>query len=164
MLGELFTRKSLIGFIVKISGVVVIAWGIIQGFIVLAEYSLEFGGIPMVVLVSFFAPTIVGLLIIGFGEVIDLLQELVDHGKPQVGLEKSSVEKDSPSILPTIPLFDEADLREFYSNKDIEIDTIKPTKRRDLFIVEANGKTDYVELGGFSPRILSEQEVKDFLE
>jgi len=78
MLGELFTRKSLIGFIIKISGVVVIAWGIIQGFLVLAEFSIEYGEIPMTALAGFFTPTIMGLLIIGFGEVIDLLQELVD--------------------------------------------------------------------------------------
>lgn len=157
MLGELFTRKSLIGFIIKISGVVVIAWGIIQGFLVLTELSLEYDEVPLVTLTAFFTPTIAGLLIIGFGEVIDLLQELVDKGKPKV-------EKAAPPIRPTVPLFDEADLREFYLKKDIKIDTIKPTKNRDLFIVEANGKTDYVELGGFSPRILSEQEVKDFLE
>jgi len=164
MLGELFTRKSLIGFILKISGVVVIAWGIIQGFIVLAELSLEYGEIPMTALAGFFTPTIMGLLIIGFGEVIDLLQDLVDKGKPKVEKEKAKIEKASPPIRPTVPFFDEADLREFYLNKDIKIDTIKPTKNRDLFIVEANGNTDYVELGGFSPRILSEQEVKDFLE
>ena len=164
MLGELFTRKSLIGFIIKISGVVVIAWGIIQGFLVLTEFSLEYGEVPLVTLTAFFMPTIAGLLIIGFGEIIDLLQELVDKGKPKVEKEKSKIEKDNPPIRPTVPFFDEADLREFYLDKDIKIDKIKPTKNRDLFIVEANGKTDYVELGGFSPRILSEQEVKDFLE
>ena len=157
MLEELFTRKNLIGFILKISGVIVMVWGLIQGFVVLTEFSSEYGEIPMVALTAIFTPIVIGLLIIGFGEVIDLLQELVDKGKPKV-------EKDRPSISSTIPLFDEADLRNFYSNKDIEINTIKPTKRRDLFIVEANGKTEYVELGGFLPRVLSEQEVQEYLE
>lgn len=159
MIKELFKRNNIIGFILKISGVVVMAWGLIQGFVVLAEFSSEYGEIPMVALTAFFTPIIAGLLIIGFGEVIDLLQSLVDKGKP-----KPEIGKKKPSTTSTIPLFDEADLREFYSNKEIEIDTIEPTKRRDLFIVKANGKTEYVELGGFSPRVLSEQEVQVFLE
>ena len=161
---ELFRRNNIIGFILKVSGVVVMVWGVIQGFVILAEFSSEYGEIPIVALTAIFTPIVAGLLIIGFGEVIDLLQSLVDKGKPKFEKGKSKIENDSPSILPTIPLFDEADLREFYSNKAIEIDTIEPTKRRDLFIVEANGKTDYVELGGFSPRILSEKEVQEFLE
>ena len=157
MLEKLFKRKNLIGFLLKISGVIVMVWGVIQGFVILAEYSSEYGEIPMVALTAFFTPIITGLVIIGFGEVIDLLQELADKGKLEV-------ENDSPSILPTIPLFDEADLREFYSKKEMAIDTIEPTKRRDLFAVVAEGKTEYVELGGFSPRVLSEEEVKEFLE
>lgn len=154
---ELFRRNNIIGFILKVSGVVVMVWGVIQGFVILAEFSSEYGELPMVALTAIFTPIVAGLVIIGFGEVIDLLQELADKGKPEV-------EKIRPSISQTIPLFDEADLREFYSNQDIEIDTIKATKRRDLFIVEAAGKTEYVELGGFSPRVLSEQEVQEFLE
>ena len=157
MSGELFKRKNIMGFILKISGVVVMVWGVIQGFVILAELSSEYGELPMVALTAIFTPIVAGLVIIGFGELIDLLQELADKGKPEV-------EKIRPPISQTIPLFDEADLREFYSNKDIEIDTIKTTNRRDLFIVEANGKTEYVELGGFTPRILSEQEVQELLE
>lgn len=77
MSGELFKRNNLMGFILKVSGVVV-----------LAEYSSEYGEIPMVALTAFFIPIIAGLLIIGFGEVIDLLQSLVDKGKPKPEIEK----------------------------------------------------------------------------
>lgn len=157
MIEELFERNNIMGFILKITGLVVIIWGIIQGFIALAEFSSEYDEVPILVLTVFLKPIILGLLIIGLGEALDLLQELVDKGKP-----KPEVKKHTASILPKIPLYDEADLREYYSNKGMEIDTIKPTKRRDVFVVEANGKKEYIELGGFSPRELSEQEVQEY--
>ncbi len=159
MLEDLFTRKNIIGFLLKISGAIVMVWGVFQGFIVIAEFSSEYGEIPLVAITAFFTPILMGLVIIGFGEVIDLLQQLADKGKP-----KATPKKESAPPSHTIPLFDEADLKAFYSSKGIEINTITATKRRDIFIVESNGKVDYVELGGFSPRILSEDEVEEFME
>lgn len=163
MLEELFTRKNFIGLLLKISGVIVMVWGVFQGFIILAEFSTEYGEIPIVALTAFFTPILMGLVIIGFGEVLDLLQELADKGKPKAELEKSRSKKDSAPLPQTIPLFDEADLKAFYLGKGIKIETITATKRRDVFVVESNGKVDYVELGGFSPRILSESEVEEFM-
>ena len=37
MLNNLFTRQSLIGYIIKIAGVVVMAWGLIQGIFSLVD-------------------------------------------------------------------------------------------------------------------------------
>jgi hypothetical protein len=161
---ELFDRTNLIGFILKVAGVVVISWSFILGIVVLADYAAEFGDIPIVLaLTTFFTPTLIGILIIGFGEVIDLLQELADKGKPK------KIENDNTAEAPgvhefqsvqKVPFYAEAEIKDYYKEKNIEVGAIHRTNKSDIFSVEVDGKTEYIELSGFKPRILTDAEVE----
>jgi hypothetical protein len=128
---ELFDRTNLIGFILKVAGVVVISWSFILG--------------------------------IGFVEVIDLLQELADKGKPK------KIENDNTAEAPgvhefqsvqKVPFYAEAEIKDYYKEKNIEVGAIHRTNKSDIFSVEVDGKTEYIELSGFKPRILTDAEVE----
>jgi len=153
-MSDLFERHSLIGFILKITGVVVIAWGIIEGFIVFAEFSSGYGQIPIVALKIFATPIVIGLLIIGFGEVIDLLQRLLNGDKSKAisneGLKKRN-----------IPFFAEQEIKGLYPNKEL---AITPTHDRAIFQVGVDDRKEYIEVGGNSPRILTEAEAEKYIE
>ncbi|WP_210471360.1 hypothetical protein [Sporosarcina sp. 6E9] len=137
------------GVIIKVVGVIVIVWGFMQGVAYLPEYVRDFG---MMGLTTIFAPMVSGLLIYGFGEVIDLLQQLVDKGKPK--------EEEHSVVVPSVPFYAESEIKDYYKEKKIEIGAIQLTNKSDIFSVEVDGKTEYVELTGFKPKVLSEEEVE----
>jgi hypothetical protein len=152
-------RTNLMGFILKVAGIVVIVWGVIHGVAFLAEYAMEFGDISIFALTTFFTPTLIGLLIIGFGEVIDLLQELAHKGKAKVENNNASEVPVIP-IAQKVPFYAEAEIKDYYNEMKMEIGTIQRTNKSDIFSVEVDGKTEYIELSGFKPKVLSEEEVE----
>lgn len=158
MLRKIFTRKNSVGFILKITGLLVVVHGLISGIVINATMAREFGEVTFIPLSVFFKPIIIGILIIGFGEFIDLLQEIADKGKPTPEKKEAPIQLEIP--IPKIPLYAEAEINEFYSNKNMKVNAIEPTKKRDLFIVKVDSQTEYIELGGFSPEILSEKEAQ----
>ncbi|QUW20545.1 hypothetical protein JSQ81_11815 [Sporosarcina sp. Marseille-Q4063] len=159
---KFFGRTNLMGFILKVAGVVVIVWGFIYGVAILVEYAAEFGDISVIdALTTLFKPTLIGLLIIGFGEVIDLLQELADKGKPK------DVENANTSEAPGVQgiqnvqkVYAEMEIKNYYKNKNMEVGAIHGTNKSDIFSVEVDGKTEYIELSGFKPRVLTDAEVE----
>lgn len=164
MILNYFKRYNVIAFILKIIGVIVIAWGIISGIVFLATVSNEYGGGPPIGAWSvFFSPILVGFLIIGFGEIIDLLQRIFDQNKPE-GEKMAWPTEPEESNLPdrSISLQAEREIKEFYAKKTLEIEQISPTNDPDVFVVKANGEVQYIELGGFSPRLLPEQEAEKY--
>jgi hypothetical protein len=159
---KLFDRMNLMGFILKVAGVVVISWGVIHGIAFLGEYAMEFDSISIAALTTFFTPIVTGLLIIGFGEVIDLLQELSDKAKPKVENNNVSV---VPGVQVTpidkeVPFYAEAEIKDYYKEKNIEVRAIHRTNNSDIFSVEVNSKTEYIELSGFKPRVLTDAAVE----
>ncbi|WP_172370357.1 hypothetical protein [Sporosarcina jiandibaonis] len=157
---KLFDRTNLMGFILKVAGVIVISWGVIHGVAFLGEYAMEFGSISIIALTTFFTPTLIGLLIIGFGEVIDLLQELADKGKPKVENNNAS-EVPGAQVTPIdkkVPFYAETEIKDFYKEK--KIGAIHTTNKSDIFSVEVDGKTEYIELSGFKPKVLTKEEAE----
>lgn len=159
-MGELFAKRTGIGFSLKVVGLAVIAWGIIQGFV----FIMTFGGVFSngIGIGSFLYPiftySIYGILIIGFGEVIDLLQKIHDQNDPKAQALQS-IEDNSVTIAnASIPLSIAQEIKDYYSNKNIWADSISPTKTSNIFIIKINGRTEYIELGGLTPKILSEEE------
>ncbi|MCZ2259119.1 hypothetical protein [Sporosarcina sp. G11-34] len=161
MLLDHFKRNNLIALILKIMGLIVIAWGILSGIVFLVSvYDEYMGELPIGVWSVFFTPILVGFLIIGFGEVIDLLQRIFNQNEPAEKKLSLSEEPEKPNQPnqphPLVPWQAEQEIREFYVKKGVEVDRITATKDQDIFVVEANGKVERIELGGFSPKILSE--------
>ena len=121
------------------------------------QLSNEYYEIVFPNLSLFYVPIIYGALFIGFGEVIDLLQEFVDKDKP-----KPEIQEEQKLVhYSKVPFYVEQELKAFYSNKNLEIDTINPTRNRDVFAVEVEGRTEYIEI--YSLRILSEKEASKYL-
>lgn len=166
---ELFVRRTLIGFTLKVIGLVVIGWGIIQAFIVLNSFSQPFpnemgmienvGGIGFGGFLTIVATNAVyGILIIGFGEVIDLLQKIHDKNEP-----KMTIESNLPVPTSSVPIGAQKEMNEFYTKMNMKIEWMLPTKSRDVFMVKVDGRSEYIDLGDHSPRQLSEEEAEKYL-
>lgn len=166
----LFEKRSLIGFIIKIIGLVIIGWGFLQGLIISAQFSQhgmdEWGmggsggsGLSSF-LAIFFVNAVYGVLVIGFGEVIDLLQRIHDQNGP--GKPIASTVPASASVG-SIPFDVEVGIKAFYTKMNLEIEEVLPTKHRDVFIVKVADRTEYIEIGGLSPQLLSEKEAEKYL-
>ncbi len=112
-----------------------------------------FGGFLSIV----FTHAIYGILIIGFGEVIDLLQKIYDQKSP-----KSVPSATTGSVSP-IPWSSEQDIKAFDAKMNMTVSSISPTKNRNIFSVNVDGRTENIELGGLSPRLLSEEEATRYL-
>lgn len=164
---ELFVKRTLIGFILKVAGLVVISWGIIYAFILQVSFSQPVldgmsmietvGGIGFIGFMTILATyAIYGILLIGFGEVIDLLRRIHDLKVQALPALKNNSQT---SAIEPIPLLAEQKLKEFYSDQNIWIDSISPTKNRNVFIVKGNGRTEYIELGEATPKVLTEEEI-----
>ena len=91
---ELFVKHNSIGFIIKIVGLVVLVWGFFQGILISTQFTQQnmgewevagpVGGFSLFSFLSIlFTHAIYGILIIGFGEVIDLLQKIYDQKSPK---------------------------------------------------------------------------------
>ncbi len=156
----LFTKRTLIGFLLKIVGLVVVAWGIIQGFIFIFSFGESFSsGIGIFsFLNTIFTYSICGILIIGFGEVIDLLQKIHDQNDPKAQALQAMEDNSHPFANVPIPLSAEQEIKEFYSHQNIWVDSISPTKGHTVFGVKVNGHTEYIELGELTPKILTGEE------
>lgn len=158
-MNELFIRRNLIAFILKMTGLVIIGWGVIAGFLVLSEYNSDYGYVPLLAITTVFTPFVVGILFIGFGELIDLVQKIAE-GKQVT----SPPNEESVPIAPTstIPFYAEQELKAFYSNQNEEVHLIESTTERDVFKVTVKERTEYVEIGGFKPNILTKEEAIRF--
>lgn len=159
---ELFQRHNLVGFSLKILGLIVIGWGIISGFIIITDYQNDYGYVPILALTTFFTPILIGLLIIGFGELIDLVHKIV-YGKNPTPSDATQEEEQSISP-PTIPFYAEQEITTFYTNQNEQVERITPTTARDVFKVTVNDRIEYVEVGGFTPKVLTEEEAERFTQ
>lgn len=174
-LKEIFVRRNVVGFIIKVIGLIIIGWGFIQGLVVSAQVSqhnmvgmgewgmtnqLDGSGFLSFLSVVF-SSAIYGILVIGFGEVIDLLQKINDQNGPKA--LTSVMPKFEPVPVKPVPLSAEQQIKEFYSKMNIEVESIAQTKHRDVFMVKVDGRAEYIELRGHSPQLLSEEEAEKYL-
>ena len=157
---ELFVRRTLIGFVLKVVGLIAISWGILQGFLLLVQLSYSFpNGMGFISLGSVVVPSaIYGVVFIGLGEVIDLLQKIHDQNDPKVQASQAAEKELRASAIAPVPFYAEKEIKEFYSNQNVWVDHILPTKAKDIFIVITKGRTTYIELDGLVPKTLSEDE------
>ncbi|WP_203248381.1 hypothetical protein [Sporosarcina beigongshangi] len=172
---EVFVRRNLVGFVIKVIGLIMIGWGFIQGLIVSVQVSQhnmvgmdewgmanQFDGSGLWSFLSVvFSTTIYGILVIGFGEVIDLLQKINDQNEPRA--VTSVMPELKPVPVNSIPLSAEQQLKEFYSKMNVKIESIAPTKHRDVFVVTLDDREEYIELRGHSTQLLSEEEAGKYL-
>lgn len=180
-MNNLFIRQSFIGYIIKIAGVVVIGWGVIQGIVSLVmmaqmggSYMNEWGeinyasGMTGAALFAFLGVVgshfLYGVLIIGFGEIIDTLQKIYFTMNPKAKQqwEEEKKEKEIAAFDEEVPFWVEQEVKGFYEKQQLNVQSIKKTSDPYIFKVSVDERVEYMEVGNFEPRILSEEEAAKF--
>lgn len=180
MVKKLFIKQSLMGYALKIAGLVVMAWGVIQGIFSLVmmaqmgghmmnewgeiQYSSGMTGATLFAFVGIVATHFLyGLLVIGFGEVIDLLQKIYFRLHPeaeQEWMEEQKEQEERNTTYPDgdVPFWVRSDLKPFYEKKELAIKSIEKTEDPYVFKVNLEDRSEYVAMGNEGPRILSDEE------
>ena len=160
-------KKNIIHYILFITGIVVIFTGFVisvsnggtESFNEFDEISNTFS---FSILFSILFPyVVIGIVLIGLSEVVNLLQKLVNHfiGIPEKvePVFNDLVEnKDNEEVS----LATKVEINMFYEEKSLQIDEIRPTKLEDFYIVIRGNDKDLLELGGFHPIIVSNERLE----
>ncbi|QTD39967.1 hypothetical protein [Sporosarcina sp. Te-1] len=175
-----FKQRSIIGNLIKIAGIVVMGWGLIQAMIFLATTSgmggqifNEFGeavyvnsSISDLSLYGFIhiigKHVLYGILIIGFGEVIDLLQDIYFRLDPKAKEAWEQKQEERQKFFNEIPLWVEQDITAFYKDEGETVESVQVTTDRNVYEVKVNGRVEFVEVSGFKPRVLLEEEARKY--
>ncbi|MGM0835451.1 MAG: hypothetical protein ACQEV7_04800 [Bacillota bacterium] len=143
--------ENKVGGILRIIGYGIIIIGFIFAVQVISETEIFRLGVAL-----FFKMFVTGMVFIGFAEVINLLQSINNKIKPldnddMVHVEQKSLPENKDHFEATGSA--EAEIREFYDERNRNVQEIKPTPFQDFYIVNVDGITVLVELGGFSPEV-----------
>ncbi|MFC5601839.1 hypothetical protein [Sporosarcina koreensis] len=183
-MGSLFEKQSSIGYLIKIAGVVVMGWGVIQGIFTLVmmtqiggQFMNEWGemhyyggslsGTALFAFLGIIATHFLyGLLIIGFGEVIDTLQKIYFRMDPQAKRqwEEEQKEKATVSQKHEVPFWVEQEVKGYYEKMQSSVQSIEKTSDAYVFKVSVDERVEFIEVGNFEPRILSDEEAAKFNE
>lgn len=186
MLHNLFERQSHIGYLLKIAGVVVMAWGVIQGIFSLVmmvqmgghynewgelQFASGVSGAALFAFVGIIATHVLyGLLIIGFGEVIDYLQKIYfrmdPEAKQQWEEEKKEKEKEKEAAVQKEgpPYWVQKEVNTYYEQQELTVQSIEKTINPYVFKILVDERIEYMEVGNSEPRILSDEEVAKFIQ
>ncbi|MDN7246420.1 hypothetical protein QWY16_04460 [Planococcus shenhongbingii] len=149
------SMKNTIGLTVQIVGIGVIA---INFFRAVASIDLIGGSLAFDI---FIQGVLYGVLLLGFGEVINLLQGIFNQRE----LEDGHIQQKTTALTNDNEKMISSDvkqqIKEIYTKKKVEIESIEETPYEGYAIVHYQGKRDIIDLNGFHPRILADQEVKN---
>ncbi|AQQ52164.1 hypothetical protein [Planococcus lenghuensis] len=147
-----------VGTMLQIAGILIV---IINAFRALFAFSV-FGG--TVAFEIFLQGVMFGVLFIGFGEALKLLQGLFNQGEP----EPPQVVKPLAEGERLVHKTDENEVSaavknrvtEFYAKRGLAVDEVEGTPYEGYVIVHREGNRDIVDLNGFKPEILAASEVE----
>lgn len=182
-MNNLFTKQSHIGYIIKIAGVVVMVWGFIQGIFSLfmmaqmggqfmnewgeMQYASGMTGTALFAFLSIIATHFLyGLLIIGFGEVIDILQKIYFRMDPEARRQWDEEQKAKVDDvqMSQVPFWVEQEVKHYYEKTQSNIRSIEKTIDSYVFKITVDERIEYLEVGNSEPRILSDEEAAKFSE
>lgn len=142
--------ENTVGKILQILGFIVIGIGILLAFI----FASETGSIGMA-LSPLFTSFVGGMILIGFAEIIRLLERVVQKVHP-FSIEEghdSGVEVNNQPVEFTEE--NENEIKAFLQKNEIQFERIESTPREDFFIVVLKYEAMLIELGGFQPKLIS---------
>lgn len=183
-MSNLLTKQSHIGYMIKIAGVVVMVWGFIQGIYSLfmmaqmgGQFMNEWGemqyasGITGTALFAFLSIIathfLYGLLIIGFGEVIDTLQKIYFRMDPEAKKQWEKEQREKKEALTPdgeVPFWVDQEVKRYYEKTQSNVQSIEKTSEPYVFKITVDDRIEYMEVGNFEPRILSDEETAKFSE
>lgn len=154
------SKKNVIGLTVQIVGAAII---IINFFRAIS--SVDFAGVAAAFEI-FLQGLIFGVLFLGFGEVINLMQGLFNQREPEdspVHQKQSDTMLKSTSLRPNqSPVSSNAlrQIKALYAMKNLEVENVEATPYEGFVFVYVQGKRDIVDLNGFQPEILTAKEIE----
>ena len=150
------SRDNVVGTALQGLGGVIIAAFTLRALMVIGEFG---GGVAFEV---FLQGVIYGLLLIGFGEVIKLMQGLFNQREPDRPVKEAEVDGKVPlrnSSENKVFLEDRNRIMDFYTKRKIIVDDIEPTPYDGYAIIHHDGKKDIVDLNNFEIEILTEAQL-----
>lgn len=141
----------------------------ILGGTLIAAYTIralvaidEFGGGPAFEI--FLQGVIFGMLLIGFGEVIKLMQGLFNQREPERPIMevrstgRAALQKTNDR---TVSLEMRNRIMDYYSKNNVIVDDIEATPYIGYALVDYNGQRELVDLNNWEPEVLSDGQLKD---
>lgn len=157
-------RENTIASILRIIGVIVI----IIGFLSLlfwssGDHTEGLGNLSSQLgWSSFFSSIVSGVILIGFAEVISLLQGIynrqakpVEQPSQEGNLEVQPTQK-TGEFMPTGDVLE--GIYAFYEKKNEQVKEIRPTHYEGIAIVDLERRVDVIDVNGFTPKVLTKEE------
>lgn len=161
------SRENIIASVLRVIGWCCLAFGILFGMIYgmidrPEEQFVQDSFYEMVTLTSIVSGIIWCVIFLGFSEVVSLLQGIYNQGEKK---EKHAIKK-KPILTPKqeLALQAEAEIKSYYASVNKVIDLIESTEIEDVYRVEREGNLEYIELGGFKPKVLTEEDFNKLLD
>ena len=154
---------NIIGSILRFAGYGVIGLGFILAFWSMQNVDV-IGFAHIQYIISFLLiHVVVGIVLFGLSEIVNLLQILVNREAGDLIDVKYNVEKlYSEKQLhnkETVSEKAKAEIVVFYGAESINSEDIQATDLEDIYLVKRGDDIDIIELGGFSPIILSKKQI-----
>lgn len=149
-------RDNVIGHILQVTGGILIAIYILRASFV----GSEFGAGPAFDV--FLQGVIFGMLLIGFGEVIKLMQGLFNQREPLRPMEDEENNKKAAlqkSAGDTVSLESRNRIMDYYTKNNMIVDDIEAAPYGGYAIVHHDGKRDIVDMNNFELEILSDSQL-----
>ena len=73
------------------------------------------------------------------------------------------MEEESPIEIPKFHFTRNRKLKIIIRRKIVKSEQLKPTSKSDIFSVEVDGKIEYIELTGFTPKVLTQEETEKLI-
>ena len=113
----------------------------------------------------FLQGAIYGSLLLGFGEVIRLMQGLFNQREPKIDGEISVPSGGHRALWqadePVVSKAAKQKITDFYAKQQLEFDRLEATPYEGYVIVYRGEGREIIDLNGFKPEILSDQETKN---
>ncbi|MFD1032318.1 hypothetical protein [Metaplanococcus flavidus] len=140
----------------------------ILGGVMIAAFALralmaidEFGGGPAFEILL--QGVIFGMLLIGFGEVIKLMQGLFNQREPERPVEDPEMARRQAlriSSDSSVSIENRNKIMDYYTKKNMVVDDIEATPYDGYAIVHHDGRKDVVDLNNWELEVLSEAQLR----
>jgi hypothetical protein len=156
-------KENSIAKAISIIGIITIVGGCISGI----HYgtSEEFYGLgdfqSVIGLILAFSGIVWGILLLGFSEIIKLLQGIFNQGEKLSPSEEENMGEPINNNTVTDHKFvvterAENEIKDFFQSKGLKVLEVVETNEEDVYLVTLDeGNIEYVDLGGFKPRIVT---------
>ncbi|PPA71089.1 hypothetical protein [Jeotgalibacillus proteolyticus] len=145
------TSDNKIAVTLKVIGYITFFLTGITFFVLLANFYNDF----LTVLIYTFSMFSIGMIFVGLGEVISLLQNLSNNQPELPAAHKKEHHAETEAELKltneTVGERAKAEIEEFFAKNDKQVTDIKAMHIEDFYLVTVEGEAVTVELGGFQP-------------